>query len=238
MPDRGFDVYTLLSIVYCRQMHRPLPRLTLADQAFENLAESIVRGEIAPGSPLSELEIAAKFGISRAPAREAIYRLEARGLVLRSRHHGARVVELSIDDLRELFQMREALEGMACRLAAEKMTSAELDDVTASLAIHVHQPDLASGAAYYQAGGDNDFHFRIARGSRNGRLVRALCEDLYHVLRIYRFRSSTHSGRAKQAHKEHEAVAAALCARDADAAEARMREHIRQSWANIETKGV
>ena len=219
-------------------MHKPLTRLTLADQAFENIAESIVRGEIPPGAPLSELEIAAQFGISRAPAREAIYRLEARGLVQRSRHHGARVVELSLNDLRELFQLREALEGMACRLAADLMTAAELDELTASLVNHVHQPELAAGAAYYQAGGDNDFHFRIARGSRNGRLVRALCEDLYHVLRVYRFRSSTHPGRAKQAHKEHEAIAAALRARDPAAAEANMREHIRQSWKNIEARGL
>jgi DNA-binding GntR family transcriptional regulator len=219
-------------------MQKPLVRLTLADQAFENLADAIVRGEFPPGAPLSELEIAVKFGISRAPAREAIYRLEARGLVRRSPHHGARVVELGVEDLRELFQVREALEGMACMLAAESMTAAELDELIASLATHGHQPDLSSGAAYYQAGGDNDFHFRIARGSRNRRLVRALCEDLYHVLRVYRFRSSTQPGRAKQAHKEHKAIAAALCARDGAAAEARMREHIRQSWKNTEACAV
>jgi len=219
-------------------MQKRLLRLTLADQAFENLADAIVRGEFPPGAPLSELEIAVKFGISRAPAREAIYRLEARGLVRRSPHHGARVVELSVKDLRELFQVREALEGMACLLAAESMTVAELDELNASLATHGHQPDFASGAAYYQAGGDNDFHFRIARGSRNGRLVRALCEDIYHVLRVYRFRSSTQPERAKQAHKEHEAIAAALCARDGAAAEARMRKHIRQSRKNTEVCAI
>lgn len=219
-------------------MNKPLTRLTLADQAFENLADSIVRGEFPPGSPLSELEIAVKFGISRAPAREAIYRLEASGLVRKSRHHGARVVELSAEDLRELFQVREGLEGMACRLAAEFMTVAELDELTAGLAAHGHQPDVISGAAYYQAGGDDDFHFRIVRGSRNTRLLRALSDNLYHVLRVYRFRSSTRPGRAKQAHKEHEAIAAALCARDAEAAEARMREHIRQSWKNIVACGL
>lgn len=215
-------------------MDKPLTRHTLADQAFENLVDSIVRGEFPPGAPLSELEIAVKFGISRAPAREAIYRLEARGLVRRLPHHGARVVELSVDDLRELFQVREALEGMACRLAAESMTMAELDELRASLVTHVHQPDLASGAAYYQAGGDNDFHFRIARGSRNDRLMRALCGDIYHVLRVYRFRSSTQPGRAKQALKEHEAIVEAISARNPDAAEACMREHLRQSWKNTE----
>ena len=214
----------------------PIPRLTLADHAFEKLAEGIVRGEFLPGTPLSELEIAAKFGISRAPAREAIYRLEAKGLVRRSPHLGARVVALTLEDLRELFQMREALEGMACRLAATKMSDVEIEELHANLANHRQQPDLAAGAAYYQPGGDHDFHFRIAHASGNERLARTLCEDLYHVMRVYRFQSSTQPGRALQALREHEAVVSALRARDADSAEARMREHIRQSWLSTEAR--
>jgi DNA-binding GntR family transcriptional regulator len=217
---------------------RPLTRATLADQAFENLAEGIVRGEFPPGAALSELEIAAKLGISRAPAREAIFRLEARGLVRRSPHLGARVVELGINDLRELFQVREALEGMACRLACERMSEGDLDALAKSLVAHGEQPDLASGSAYYQSGGDNDFHFRIARGSGNDRLVRALCEDLYHVMRIYRFRSSRQPGRARAALSEHKAIVAALRGRDPDVAEARMREHIRQSWNSTEARAL
>jgi DNA-binding GntR family transcriptional regulator len=215
-------------------MGKSLTRLTLADQAFERLANSIIGGELAPGAPLGEAEIADKFGVSRAPAREAIYRLEARGLVRRSQHHGARVVELGLADLRELFQVREALEGMACRLAAEAMTDAELEQVTAGLAKPVYQPDLAPAAAYYEAVGDDDFHCRIARGSHNGRLEQMLREHLYPLLRVPRFRSRTRVSRVKQAQAEHEAIAAALCARDADGAEARMREHIRQWWEDIQ----
>lgn len=218
-------------------MH-PIPRLTLADHAFEKLAEAIVRGEFSPGAPLGELEIAARFGISRAPAREAIYRLEAKGLVRRSAHLGARVVELTLDDLRELFQMREVLEGLACRLATLKMSDVEIEDLHASLMNHRRQPDLASGAAYYQPGGDHDFHFRIVHASGNQRLARTLCDDLYHVMRVYRFRSSTQPGRALQALGEHEAIVSALRARDPDSAEARMREHIRQSWANTEARAL
>jgi len=217
---------------------KPLSRVTLADQAFDNLADGIVRGEFPPGAPLSELEIAAKLGISRAPAREAIYRLEARGLVRRSPHLGARVVELSLADLRELFEVREALEGMACRLACEKMSNDDLDALAKSLTTHSQQPDLAAGSAYYQSGGDNDFHFRIAHSSGNARLVRALCEDLYHVMRIYRFRSSTQPGRARQALSEHKAIVAALRARDPETAEARMRAHIRQSWSSTESRAL
>jgi DNA-binding GntR family transcriptional regulator len=217
---------------------KPLVRVTLADQAFENLADAIVRGEFSPGAALSELEIAAKLGVSRAPAREAIYRLEARGLVRRSPHLGARVVELSINDLRELFQVREALEGMACRLASERMSDDDLDALAKGLTAHSRQPDLASGFAYYQSGGDNDFHFRIARSSGNQRLVRALCEDLYHVMRVYRFRSSRQPGRARQALNEHKAIVAALRTRDPDTAETRMRDHIRRSWKSTEARAL
>ncbi|MGE3991407.1 GntR family transcriptional regulator [Pseudorhodoplanes sp.] len=209
-------------------------RSTLADQAFECLTDAIVRGELFPGAALSELEIAAKLGISRGPAREAIHRLEAKGLVTRSPHLGARVVELKLEDVRELFQMREALEGMTCRLAAITMSDSDLDALASNLVAHSQQPELAAGESYYQPGGDNDFHFRIARGSGNTRLIRALCDDLYHVMRVYRFRSSTQAGRARQALGEHQGIAAALRARDPDAAEARMREHIRQSWKSTE----
>jgi DNA-binding GntR family transcriptional regulator len=209
-------------------------RPTLSDQVFARTAEAIVRGQYPPGAAISEADVAERLGVSRAPAREAIYRLEAKGLVTRAPHLGARVVQLTLDSMRELFQMREALEGMACRLAAAGMSDAELAELDRSLDGHHAQPDVAAGASYYQPDGDEDFHFRIARGSGNGRLVRALCDDLYYVLRTFRFQSSTLPGRARQALNEHRSIVAALKARSGDAAECLMREHIRRSWSNVE----
>jgi DNA-binding GntR family transcriptional regulator len=95
---------------------------------------------------------------------------------------------------------------------------------------------VASGTAYYQAGGDEDFHFRIAKGSSNRRLFRLLCEDMYSLIRVYRFRSSATPGRARQAYAEHQDILGALQRRDAEAAEAAMRRHIRLSWSNIEAR--
>ena len=106
---------------------------TLADRVFETLCVAIVQGDIPPGSKISEPELARIYGISRGPLREAIGRLEACGLVVRRPNVGARVVSLSSEQLLEIFHVREALEGMAARLAAENMTAAEIDELRADL---------------------------------------------------------------------------------------------------------
>jgi DNA-binding GntR family transcriptional regulator len=223
--------------VYSRQSDfRAIERLTLADRVFDQIVEAIVQGRIAPGETINEVSLSVRLGVSRAPLREAIVRLEAKGLVHRVPHVGTRVIDLRLQDLEELFAIREGLEGMAARLAAAAMSDDDLDALALSLEAHRRQPDVASGTAYYQAGGDQDFHFRIASGSNNRRLFRLLCEDMYSLLRIYRFRSSTTPGRARQAYKEHQVILAALRRRDADAAEDAMRKHVRLSWSNTEAR--
>jgi DNA-binding GntR family transcriptional regulator len=224
--------------VYSRQPTDIIARTTLADRVLEQIAEAIVQGTLAPGAPINEVELSSRLGVSRAPLREAIFRLEAKGLVKRTPHLGARVVDLQPNDLKDLFAIREGLEGMAARLAADAMSIAELDQLEQSLEAHRLQHDVASGTAYYQAGGDQDFHFRIARGSNNQRLVQLLCEDMYSLMRVYRFRGSASPGRATQAHKEHQQILAALRRRNAQAAEDAMRRHIRSSWANTEKRLV
>jgi len=222
--------------VYSRQPVHVIARTTLADRVFDQIVEAIVQGRITPGTPINEVELSSHLGVSRAPLREAIFRLEAKGLVQRTPHLGARVIDLQPNDLKELFVIREGLEGMAARLAATAMSEADFDALEQSLDAHRRQPDVASGTAYYQAGGDQDFHFRIATGSRNQRLFRLLCEDMYSLMRVYRFRGSARPGRATQAYSEHQDILAALRRRDGTAAEDAMRHHIRQSWANTEAR--
>jgi DNA-binding GntR family transcriptional regulator len=225
-------------VVYSRQEPplRTIARVTLADRVFEQIVEAIVQGRIAPGETINEVNLSARLGVSRAPLREAIFRLEAKGLIQRAPHLGARVVDLQPRDLEELFLIREGLEGMAARLAAVAMSADDLQALEQSLEAHRRQPDVASGTAYYQAGGDQDFHFRIAKASNNRRLFRLLCEDMYSLIRIYRFRSSATPGRARQAYIEHQDILGALRRRDADAAEGAMRRHIRLSWSNTEAR--
>ena len=208
--------------------------MTLADKALDRIETAIMKGDLAPGTRISEVLLAKTFGISRGPLREAIRRLEGRGLLERIPHVGARVVTISVDDLREVFDIREALEGMACRLAAERMADSEIEAIEAVLEQHGDDVALRAGEAYYQQPGDYDFHYRIAQGAKNRRIVELLCGEMYHLIRIYRFRAGAVPGRAPRALDEHLRILAALRARDGVLAETLMREHIRRARALLE----
>jgi len=151
---------------------------TLSEHVFRRIQAAIVKGEIAPGSKISEPELARVYGISRGPLREAIHRLEGQKLLVRIPHVGARVVSLSHAELIELYEIRESLEGMACRLAAERMSAAEIDELRRVLDTHEQDAAFKAGVGYYQQEGDFDFHYRIIQGSGNRTLSQMLCGEL------------------------------------------------------------
>lgn len=210
------------------------PNATIPERIFSLLREAIVEGEIPSGSKISEPELARAYGISRGPLREAIGRLEACGLVVRRPNVGARVVTLSSKQLLEIFHVREALEGMAARLAAQNMTAAEISDLRKLLMQHGEQIDRDSDHAYFQREGDLDFHYRIVQGSHNRRMVDLLCNDLYHVVRLYRYQFGMPSKRGPRAFIEHGHIVDAIERRDPEMAELMMRSHIRASRENVE----
>ncbi len=190
------------------------------------LQRAIVTGEFSPGTKLSETDLAKRFGVSRGPLREAIRRLEIRRLLTVVPNVGARVVSLDNQQLVELFETREALEGQAARLAAERMSDQAIADLQGLLDRHAAVISAADGRAYYQEEGDYDFHYRIAHGSGNSLLAGILLDDLYQLLRMYRFRLSAAHGRAEQALLEHRQILAAISERDGPLAELLMRRHI------------
>jgi DNA-binding GntR family transcriptional regulator len=207
---------------------KPIAITSLAEEVFAKLVQAITSGHFEPGQRLSESELARQLGISRGPLREALGRLEGR-LVTRVPRIGVRVIDFDRGDLEHLFLVREALEGMAARLAAERMTAPELRHLQGLLAHHASQPELAAGSAYFQRSTDEDFHFTIVRAARCDRLERMLLTELYFQLRIHRLRSSARPGRAQQALEEHRKILRALGTRNPDAAEAAMRQHIRNA---------
>ena len=215
-------------------LSEPVRSESLVDIVTKRLEEAIVSGELPPGSRILEQSLAVSLQVSRGPLREAIRRLEGRRLVERRQNIGVRVVELSPEDLSDLLVVREALEGMACRLAAERMTSAEIDEIEKLLRDHADQEELRDGKAYLQASYDNDFHFRIIKASGNRQLIGSLVNDLYDLLRLYRARSSKAEGRAQKAWREHMEIVEALRSGDPDKAEAAMRRHIRNARLSVE----
>ncbi|WP_296695396.1 GntR family transcriptional regulator [Thiocapsa sp. UBA6158] len=209
---------------------------TIADRVFGQVRQAIVEGEIPAGSKLSEPALAARYGISRGPLREAMRRLESTNLVERRPNLGARVITLSNDELLEIYVIREALEGMAARIAAQRMSDAAIADLKGLLEQHRREVARADWQTYFQKEGDLDFHFRIVQGSGNRRLIDILCNDLYHLARMYRCQFGMKSDRAADALKEHELVADAIAERDGELAEWLMRRHIRASRRAIERR--
>ncbi len=207
---------------------------TLATTLTHRLVEAIVSGGLAPGEKLSEPELAQRFGTSRGPLREALQRLEALRLVERRAHQGARVATVSRRSLVELYAVREALEGMACRLAAGAMTDDEIASLRQLLVEHERNPEVQADRSYFQEEGALDFHFRVVHASRNDELIAFLAGQLYHRVRLYRYRSSHVSRRPQRALKEHHQILDAIEARDGELAEILMRRHIRAARESIE----
>lgn len=205
------------------------PTATLAEHVFQALQGAILNGELKPGEKLREPELAARFGTSRGPLRDALRRLEARRLVTNTPHSGARVVSLSGAQLAQLYEVREALEGMTCRLAAQNMTDGEIEELEQLLQAHEAEVERRLGKQYFQQEGDLDFHYRIAAGCRNDMLRTALCEDHYQLMRLYRHKYSSRFGRPVRALAEHRQILQAIRDRDGELAEILMRRHIRKA---------
>lgn len=210
--------------------------VTTADKIFDQMLHAIVDGTIKAGSKISEPELAKNYQVSRSTLREALNRLEKCHLIERKANVGSRVVECSTTGLLELYIVREALEGMACRQAAENMTDDEIVDMKAMLAQHASAKALQDGVSYYQEEGDLDFHYKVILGSHNQQLINILCGQLYHLVRMYRCQFGMNSPRATRAFDEHSRIIDAIAERDGELAEMLMRRHIAASRKNIENK--
>src|SRR5881398_294020 len=106
---------------------------TMAEAALDELREAIILGELVPGTPLRLEDLAASLGMSISPIREAVRQLEALGLAEHVPHHGAKVVALDVEELRDLFQVRLALETMAVQGAARRFDDEDAARAHASL---------------------------------------------------------------------------------------------------------
>ena len=198
---------------------------TTADAVYQTLRHSILHGALAPGERLRSDALANELRVSRTPVREALRKLEAEGFVARL-GSGLIVRELSEQDLTELFYVREALEGMAARLAAENATPSEIVEIR----------ELLEDMEAVRRRGDvdalrrltGDFHQLVCRASHNKRLLQSLKTLLDHVRQT---QTSTlyGKGRPAEALREHRSLLRAIEARDGGRAERLAREHRRKT---------
>jgi DNA-binding GntR family transcriptional regulator len=196
-----------------------------ADAIYRVLRHGIVHGDLAPGERLRSDALATELRVSRTPVREALRKLEAEGLAT---HAGSRLIvrTVSEQDLTELFYVREALEGMAARLAAENATPSEIDEIRELLEDMETVHRRGDVAAFRRLTGE--FHQLIGRASHNGRLSQTLKSLLDHV-RQGQTSTLYVEGRPAEALKEHRTLLAAIVARDGERAENLSRAHRRKT---------
>ncbi|GAB3477543.1 GntR family transcriptional regulator [Marinomonas epiphytica] len=214
-----------------------LKPITLSDDLTQRLTSEIIEGTLPLGSKISEPELAKRHGVSRGPLREALVKLEALGLITRTANIGARVIELDIEDLLETFTLREAMEGMAARLASQLISENEIADLYKLLDEHQAFLDANQDEHYANQYGNEDFHLRIIKASQNKRLVRVLTQDLYATIRIFRRHTADSRPDPRQALREHKAILDAIANREGDLAELLMRRHISRA-ANLLKKAM
>jgi len=203
---------------------------TLARRCFDSIKADIINGELAQGAKIVESDLALKYGISRGPLREAIHRLEQIKLIVRVPHAGSRVVTLDVKMMEDIYSAREALEGMAARLAARLMPEADIKALSGLLDQHAENIDQTGGNAYFQREGDIDFHYRLALASQNQWILHNLHGELYQLIRMCRHQSGQVPARAGMALDQHRQIAGAIARRDEELAELLMRRHISGAW--------
>ncbi|MCF2682660.1 GntR family transcriptional regulator [Faecalicatena contorta] len=204
--------------------------LPLRDVVFNTLRQAILRGELKPGERLMEIQLANKLGVSRTPIREAIRKLELEGLVLMIPRKGAEVADISEKSLRDVLEVREALEELAVQLACDKITKEEIEDL--KKAAEDFKKILKSRDITEIAEADVRFHDIIFMATDNQKLVQLLNnlrEQMYRFRVEYLKKEEVHP----QLIAEHEKIIEHIMERDKVKASAIVSEHI-----NNQVEGV
>jgi DNA-binding GntR family transcriptional regulator len=201
---------------------------TRAGAVAERIRQLIKSGELPPGTRLRQAQVAERFGMSTTPVREAFVTLAREGLVRQDAHRGVVVFEPSVQELREVYEIRAVLEPLATELAAKELSE---DDITAIERIVVQMRD-AKPKRYFELNGK--LHRRIYAGARRPRL-----EEMIHSLRqasancvAMNFGQYDQDYR-DQVQEEHEAILEALRARAPKRAARAMRDHLERSARHV-----
>lgn len=198
--------------------HRPL-----RVKVYEEIKMKILKGEIAPGQRLMEVETSEELGVSRTPVREAIKKLEKEGLVVVEPRKGTYAAQISDSDLIEILEVRESLEALASQYAAKRMKAAQkekLENVAKK-----YEKAVSDGKLNMMIKYDTEFHRILVEGSNNKTLI-SLIEQLQELLLRFRYLYYDNARRAEQNIPEHRRIVDAVVSGDENEAHAATHSHI------------
>ena len=195
----------------------------LRDVVFRALRQAILKGKLLPGERLMEMQLAKKLGVSRTPIREAMRMLELEGLVKMVPRKGAEVAGITEKNLRDVLEVRRALEELAIELACVRMNDEDKKELIRL--DKVFQEAVKQQEAIQIAKADESFHEIIYRGTRNNKLIQ-LIENFREQMYRYRFEYIKDAGSRKLLLTEHGNITSAVVAGDIARAKKVIREHI------------
>jgi DNA-binding GntR family transcriptional regulator len=198
-------------------------RASLSEQIRLALTDDITTGRLLPGTVLDEGQVAARFGASRTPAREAVRQLAAAGLVEIRRRRGIVVLPVTPERLSELFEVTAEVEAMCARFATNRMTAierAELDRLHDASAVMVRTGDVEQYDAF-----NLGFHEAIYRAAHNAFLIEHAVQLRIRLL-PFRRTQLRYFDRLERSHREHGELLRAMARGDAEEAARSMREHM------------
>ncbi len=205
---------------------------TLADQAYAVIQQAILDESYQPGDHLSVPAISKDLGISRSPVREAILRLEQEGLVQTIPRRGAVVVGVTFIELQRLYEVREVLEGLAARLAAERATDAQIAELQRKCVEHRKAIDAGDVPAHMAV--DLAFHELMFEAASN-HYVAEMRRELQNQIRLGLTSTAAVPGNPPKALEEHERILEAIVARDPAGAEDAARTHVQRIIETLHT---
>lgn len=212
------------------QNHRPLREIV-----YEELKLLIVKGKIQPGMRLMEEELAEDMGVSRTPIREAIRKLEKEGLITIEPRRGAYVSQLSSQDMVEILEVRQNVEGFAAELAAKRITEEEktrLIEIAKEYEIAVKENDMP---AMIKA--DTAFHHIIVEATRNKILIQ-MVEQLQELVLRFRYLYYDNFKRSDKMTEEHKMIYEAIMEGKSEVAKESADDHINRLKELVLSEGI
>ena len=197
--------------------------IPLRDIVFKTLRDAIITGEFQPGERLMEMKLANEMGVSRTPVREAIKKLEAEGLVIMNPRRGAQVAPINEKDLKDILEIRKALESLSCRIACGKVTQDDvkhLRSINRAVAKAVRENDIPEIVER-----DVEFHDAINMITDNARLMKFLGQLKEHLYR-YRLEFIKNMENCNTIIEDHERIIEAIAQKNADVACREIEDHI------------
>jgi DNA-binding GntR family transcriptional regulator len=198
----------------------------LREAVCETLRDAIRKGILEPGERLMEVQLADELGISRTPVREAIRKLEQEGYVIMMPRRGTYVSDISTNDVKEIFEIRSALESLATGLAARRIEPEELEtlqNLLIEIEGYIKKNDIEKIVET-----DIKFHGLLYKVSRNERLVNII-SNLKEQLARFRTLSMSYPGRLQETLEEHSEMVEAIANGDVSAARDAAEHHMERA---------